>query len=295
MSKEIFDAILKIRKAVPSIKHDADNKHDSYTYVSIDRYYAGVASVISQHGLVWRTRQVGFELMDGQGKGRDRVYVRATFAYDLYMGDTKIEDYMTVPIIAPLTGAQTTGTVFSYAEKVFMRVAFCVATGEEDADHGQQEKGGVPDSFLPDKPTPTEVVRQMANGSGLTDPAPQTQVKPMISVMGPAGTQHYDGITGEQIPEPDPPPMMTADELQLAPNFADGLPIIDTRRINEEAAETIEHIFKTFMPKVKSVMKLREWHTENLAAREKVLKVAPEVGKRISQMFADKNKELGKK
>lgn len=263
MSKEIYDTILKIRKDVPSIKHDTENKHDSYTYVSIDRYYTSVASVISKHGLVWRTRMVAFDLLEAQGKNKDRTYVRASFAYDLQVGDSFIQDYMTVPIVAPLTGAQTTGTVFSYAEKVFMRVTFCVATGEEDADHGRQERDGIQDDFIPQRASPASAMQ------GSTEHSAQ--------VNGSAVT--HDEQTGEVYPD---------NMTEIAPQFADGLPLVDTRKINQQAIKTIEEIFRVFMPKVRSERALRDWHTENLAAKERVKTLDPAAAERISAMFKDK-------
>ena len=266
MSKEVHDAILAIRKSVPSITKDEENKHGGYRYVSIDQYYASVASVATAQGLVWRTRQTDFEFIPNQGKLKDRTFIKATFAYDVSKGATSIQDYMTVTVAAPFDGPQVTGVLYSYAEKVFMRVAFCVQTGEQDADAIPPERGGFA-GFFPDMPPP-----------------PLDVVPPVVH---PLDDNPPDDDSGDR-------DLMGDAEKELFPIVKGGLPIADTRKINADAVGTIEEIFKVFMPTVKNAKALRDWHTENLAAKEKVKALDPEAGERISKLFADKNKEFKK-
>jgi hypothetical protein len=45
-----------------------------------------------------------------------------------------IEAFSVISILHPIQGAQTIGSAMSYVDKVFMRQAFAVATGEKDID-----------------------------------------------------------------------------------------------------------------------------------------------------------------
>lgn len=260
--KEIIEGIKTIRGKVGSIQHDSENKHGGYNYVSIDTYYEKVARLANEAGLVWRTKEKSFDLIPNQGKDKNRTYAKATFNYSLYAGAMAAEDWMEITIIIPIDGPQTTGSLYSYADKVFMRVAFCVVTGEKDADAMPQE----------DMLTPPAIVQASQTGSILDQ------------VTAPAQVPHDDD--GVVI---DLPPGQAA----IAPTFKDSLPIVDTKKIEpteagRKAVETVTHIFKVFLPKVTSVAKLDDWYAENLAAVEKADKAVPGSKAIIVGLFRDR-------
>lgn len=146
VTNEIIDAIHALRTKVKRMGHDADNAHASYGYVSIDKYYETVAKMITAEGLVWRMRETNYEIVIGTtGKANAKV----TYKYDLYKGSSSMEDYTQMTVLLPITGAQTTGSAVSYAEKVFMRTLGCVPTGEEDADAQAPEPVAVPKAVEP--------------------------------------------------------------------------------------------------------------------------------------------------
>lgn len=281
IAKEIIDAVLVVRKGITSISKDAKNPHGGYNYVPIDTYYEKISSVATAAGLAWRTREISFDLIPNQGKNKDRTYVQSKFAYDLMAKDKVAGDYMSVTILSPIDGPQTTGQLFSYADKVFMRVAFCVATGEADADDIKQEpisltahtKADLDDFLTP--PTP----KQAASAEPL-------KVDDDLSLDDP----EHDPETGEILPEG-----LHKDHMEVVSKIKDDLPLIDTRKVAPEAIETIEAIFTTFMPKIKSPGALRDWHAENLAAIEKVKTHDPAAHDRIKTAFNTYNKKLKEK
>jgi len=259
--------VQKVRSNVKRLTHDAHNPHSDYTYVSIDAYYERVIPIACDCGLVWRTREVNWDFVEGMGRGKDRTYVKARFQFDLFADGAAALDYMTITVISPLEGAQTSGQLFSYADKVFMRVAFGIATGEKDADHNATEATV---SFRP---------------TGI--PSSPTGVKDFEKGDVPPGV---DPITGEVLL--DPPPVIAAEALDIAKPSKTGDPIVDTRKINEASAKLVVDIFKTWMPKVKNAGQLLDWHAENVAAIEIVGKIDPVYKETIKGMFNERNAQL---
>lgn len=283
IAKEIIEAVLTVRKNITSISKDAKNQHGGYNYVSIDTYYEKIATVATAAGLVWRTREISFDLIANQGRTKDRTYVQSKFSYDLMCKDKSALDYMSVTILSPIDGPQTTGQLFSYADKVFMRVAFCVATGEQDADDIKQE----PISLTAhSKAELDEFLQPLKQSTTLPIAGQNSSANDDLSLDDP----EHDPETGELIP-----PGLHKDHMEVVSKVKDDLPLIDTRKISPEAIATIEAIFTTFMPKVKSSAALRDWHAENLAAIEKVKNHDPAAHDRIKAAFNSYNKKLKEK
>lgn len=281
---KIAEAVRAVRLQIKKLTHDADNQHGGYTYVSIDTYYQQVIPIASGAGLVWRTREVDWELVPGMGRGKDRTYVKAKFAFDLFCAGAMASDYMSATVMSPLEGAQTTGQLFSYADKVLMRSAFGIATGEKDADHNATEP-------TPSRPLPT----------GL--PSSPTGVDDFAKGDVPEGV---DPITGEILDlnkfntvmrdERGNPVQLQNDADPIAEvssgKSRDGDPIVDTRKINEKSAQLVVDIFRTWMPKVTKADRLLDWHAENVAAIETVGKINPAFKETIKAMFREKNAAL---
>lgn len=291
---EIVAAILAVRKDMKSIKKDEFNPHDRYDYVSIDRYYEQVATMASAAGLIWRAREKSFELVENQGGKKDRTYARAAFIYDLFVSGACSMDHMTITIFAPVAGAQTTGQLYSYADKVFMRTTFCVPSGEKDADATETEElrnRPATDPFpIPSVTQFTGLPLTVPSGIAdlsMTTPTPQEDdLKPPSFLQRPvpgafqrAPTHDADGVVYDS---------------DLCPSYSDGLPVASVGAINAAAAETLYEIFRTFMPKIKSQAKLTQWHGENLPAFEAVEKINPTIHLKIKGLFRDKFEELRK-
>lgn len=249
--KQIIEAVKTIRAKITPLKHNEENKHGGYGYVSIDKYYETVAKIATEAGLVWSAKEESFDLIPNQGKEKNRTYVKATISYSVHSGEHTAENYMRISILTPIDGPQTTGQIFSYADKIFMRVSFCVVTGEQDADAAPQEpmvSTHTPDPIL-EPPTKQHLVGGDTVGR-------DGQGNPLQA--------NNDGEVLEL------PPIQAA----VAPKFKDGLPLIDTKKIErteagEKSVAIMIEIFKVFLPNIKAKAKLNDWYAENLAAIEK--------------------------
>lgn len=131
MSKElapVFKALLKTADEVGVLFKNKENKHSKYDYVAIDDFYEIVATKARSNGLSWKLVEENYEWFG------EKVFV-PTYKVDLiHESGITISDFSRITVPHPLQGAQTSGSAISYAEKMFMRMAFKVVTGEEDAD-----------------------------------------------------------------------------------------------------------------------------------------------------------------
>lgn len=132
MTPNIAAAMIKIAQAVPQLGKADRNQFAKYNYVSIDKYYEGIAKLAAANGIMWQPREIHTVIEKDVGKDGA---LRITYAFDLYheSGDC-IEEFSKFTILHPIQGAQTAGSALSYADKLFMRSAFKVVTGEQDAD-----------------------------------------------------------------------------------------------------------------------------------------------------------------
>jgi hypothetical protein len=183
MTPNIASAMVRIAQAIPQIGKADRNQFARYNYVSIDKYYEAVAKIAAANGILWQPREVAHEIIPNVGKDGS---VKTTYAFDLYheSGDL-IEEFSKFTILHAIQGAQTAGSAASYADKLFMRTAFKVITGEEDADATNPEDLKIraksdtnvkevmktfPDAEI------TEVRAKPEKGATSTDPSPHMAV-----------------------------------------------------------------------------------------------------------------------
>lgn len=139
--KPLMMAMVAAAKAMPSLRKGDRNPHGGYAYVSIDDYFEKAAQVAHEHGLTWTieevssdTRIMGEKL--GPGGKATPVYAWVVkYSFHLFHeSGVGIADFFSVTILHPIQGAQTAGSAMSYAAKLFLRNAFHIVTGEQDAD-----------------------------------------------------------------------------------------------------------------------------------------------------------------
>lgn len=273
---EITAAVLAVRKRVRSIKTDEYNKHDGYSYVSIDTYYEKVATIATEENLVWRGRMTECMLVPDQGKNKDRLFLRITMAYDMMCGTSCVDHYAQFTFLLPHSGAQTTGIAASYGDKVFMRTAFCVPSGEGDADaEPQQDRSSrqmsAPDPML-DEPMVTKTSSTQEDKPYVLPP----RVRP-----GSEPAADDDGV----IPT-------VANEV--ATSYVDGMPCFDKGKVNEKSIAIIVEVFKTFMPMCKSISKLKQWHADNAGVLDMVQSIDKGAHQNIRDMFRARFDQLSK-
>jgi hypothetical protein len=185
MTPNIAAAMIKIAQSVPQLGKADRNNFAKYNYVSIDKYYETIARLAAANGISWQASEVRNVVEPDLGKDGA---IRVTYSFSVYheSGDS-LEEFACFTIIHPIQGAQTAGSALSYAEKLFMRSAFKVVTGEEDADATNPEdlrraskaatdtnvkmvKEAFPDAKV------TEVRKKPAEGSIAPDPSPEVAV-----------------------------------------------------------------------------------------------------------------------
>ena len=131
--KEIFEALLRIKKEIGVMAKDEKNQYGGWKYAGIDQYYEKVAPIALANGIHWVVNLDNYQRIRSLD-GEKEVYL-IDVSVDLYYSDgTVIIGYQHFPMESPLMGAHTTGSVVSYADKVFMRSVFKIASGEGDAE-----------------------------------------------------------------------------------------------------------------------------------------------------------------
>lgn len=280
---KIVDAVKNIRGKSLKLIHDANNPHQKYNYASIDKYYEVVVPVCVTFGLTWRARETGWELR----QVNDKQLVILKLSFDVFVGDAACMDYMKITVPGPLVGPQTTGQLYSYADKVFMRVAFGVATGEADGDSIKQED--YPRRVLPTGiPSSPKGIENFEKGDV---PEGVDPITGEVLDLGKMDTIARDKM-GNPLQANNTTVVLPTEESVKAGVSSDGDPIIDTRKINKDSAELIVKIFETWLPKVTTRSRLLDWHAENVAAIETVGKVDPVFRERLKGMFTERNAQL---
>lgn len=273
--KLLLDAILETRDGVPILGKNARNEFQAYNFVSIDQFYEKVKPVANKAGLIWRARMVEWKVNLDLGKHGS---VEALVAFDMYhKSGAAIENYMAVPIINSLVGAQTTGQVMSYAEKVFMRAAFGVATGEADADQTDQaafSRENKPRAAHNNEQGRGNTDARLGGDSGVASvqSGVHTPSAPKLEIP-------HDPITGEVqegIPE--------TEGLASRAN-PDQLPIFDTKKFSDKNVELVVKVFETWMDKPKTVKALRNWFAENVPTIEKIKAIDPAAAADLTEKF----------
>ena len=128
----IAEAVLAVQMSLGTLGKEDRNQFQNYNFVSIDKYYEVVARAATQQGLSWFCQETSSEIVNF---GKDKGAIRFEFAFTMFhVSGQVVPCYDRISIYHPLQGAQTSGSAASYAEKLFMRKAFKVVTGEDDAD-----------------------------------------------------------------------------------------------------------------------------------------------------------------
>lgn len=190
MTPNIAAAMIKISQAVPQLGKADRNAFAKYNYVSIDKYYDTIAKLSAANGISWQASEVRSSVEPDLGKDGA---LRITYSFSLYheSGDA-IEEFAFFTIIHPIQGAQTAGSALSYAEKLFMRSAFKVVTGEADADASDPEDLRIKEKAK-EQPAVKEVLKAFPDAeitdvrpksANAPDPSPEVEVTERIDEDG---------------------------------------------------------------------------------------------------------------
>lgn len=169
--REIFEAIMRIREEVGSLVKDERNRFGGWKFSSIDQYYEKVSPIAMKHGIQLVPNVVDLRRISTGDNPDDKDMFLAKVTIDLYFRNgTVIREYQRMSFEHPIIGAQSTGSVLSYAAKNGMRSIFQIPSGEPDADSLDNRE------VLYRKPTP--YVRRQITNQGQQNP-PDYSVIPL--------------------------------------------------------------------------------------------------------------------
>jgi len=275
----IAEAVLAVQMSLGTLGKEDRNNFQNYNFVSIDKYYEVVARAATQQGLSWFCQETSSEIVNF---GKDKGAIRFEFAFTMFhISGQVVPCYDRISIYHPLQGAQTSGSAASYAEKLFMRKAFKVVTGEDDADAVDQSFAIDIDGTIDvvdtkdistepegDNPLPGNVQRSQepAPESGLEDsPGPET------------------GGGGPSAEEPPAAALNPEDFIEISKSD-DEVAIL--RAIKEPAStdwNTIYGIFETFMPD--SFETTKEFWKSNTKTIEMLKEHDPKIHTKLVALF----------
>jgi len=281
MPAKMAKAILKVQMKLGALGKDGENQFQHFNFVSIDKYYEIVAKAATSEGLSWFCQEVSSKLVRMPTNNNDNAAgTRFEYVFTMFTQDGEVmPSYDRISIYHPLQGAQTSGSAASYAEKLFMRKAFKVVTGEDDADATDSE------SF---------------KGVSLEDTFNDTDVKrvddPVLDALKSSGPMTNEETSAEiQNNETD-------DATEAAPLSEDPKDFVDvngSRVVLKEIKEPdianwelVYKVFETFLPEMETQEKTKMFWTDNTRAVE-MLKIGnPKLHKTLVDMFKEHKSKL---
>ena len=259
MTPNIAVAMMKIAQAVPQLGKADRNAFAKYNYVSIDKYYETIAKLAAANGIMWQPREISTVVEREIGKDGA---LRITYAFDLYheSGDS-IEEFSKFTILHPIQGAQTAGSALSYADKLFMRSAFKVVTGESDADASDPDDLKIKDK-IKQEPAVKEVLKAFPDAT-ITDVRPKSA----------------------NAPDPSP-------EVEVTERIdEDGFNVF-----KHDATDylTIAKIFARVVPTAAGEDELKKFWRSNVGVIERMEKEAPKLHAKVKEEFTKRRAALKK-
>jgi len=130
-------ALVNVSSEVKQLGKSEKNAFAKYDFVSVDKFYAVVGSLMATHGVHCIPDCVESSVVENMKTGKPLLRERWAFTLIHETGEMAGPFHRTVTV--PAEGAQAHGSSESYAQKQFLRGVFRVPTGEkDDADYGDK-------------------------------------------------------------------------------------------------------------------------------------------------------------
>jgi hypothetical protein len=152
MPPKLAAALVAVAREVKQLGKSERNKFANYDFVSVDKFYSAIGSIMADKGVLCIPDCIDSEVVPGNVKtdnnGNQRQgapLLRERWAFTLIheSGET-YESPVHRTVTVPAEGAQAHGSSESYAQKQFLRGVFRVPTGDkDDADYQKAETHGV--------------------------------------------------------------------------------------------------------------------------------------------------------
>jgi hypothetical protein len=285
----IATAVLTVQMKLGILGKEDKNEYQNYAFVSIDKYYETVARVATEHGLSWFCQETEPAKIVNFGEGKAALLYNYQFTMFFRDGEV-VPVYDRISIFHPLQGAQTSGSAASYAEKLFMRKAFKVVTGEKDADAVDQDFGGTNPGpadldLSPPDPTPEPSPSNVKKAPEEPKLAPE-KVSPVSKDPSPKAPAPVEKTGTDEIS--NPADYVITDE--------DGTTVIKEIKEPEVADwSLVFNVFETFLPDCKSMKDTKEFWTKNTKAIELLKDGDPKAHKKLVAMFKEHQSNVSTK
>jgi hypothetical protein len=159
--KVIAEAIYKVQSSITKLNNDSNNKYANYRYVSIDAYYEGIRPKLTDAGLMIIPNEVE------SGLSPDGKTQKTIIEFYLLHKDGEIWNFpLRRTVFLPYTGAQTSGSALSYADKFIMRTLFKIPTGEYDPE--QDAVAPSDPEHEADRKDDADAIATVKGGQGMT-------------------------------------------------------------------------------------------------------------------------------
>jgi len=315
--KKISEAVLKTQKDLGTLGKDDQNPFGNFSYVSIDKYYEVVAAAANKNGLSWFCHEVGSKPVMVNPDAEKGMALKFDYLFTMFhSGGECVPSYDRISIYHPIQGAQTSGSAASYAEKLFMRKAFKVVTGEQDADAmdgdafggGQTTPGGGhPITVVGAAPAPVPIQEQVAPVV-VEEPkeTPSSQEEPSPPETPPEPPQEEEPSQEEpsqEEPEPEqdntPEPQSSiyakTEMAEYADENEDGIIILKPiKNLDKTNWDLVIQVFNTFIPNCSDQNVLKEFWRKNDKTLNMLKDRAPNKHAELVEVFKAAHTALGK-
>ncbi len=289
----IAKAVLAVQTDLGILGKDDKNPFAKFNYVSIDKYYEIVARTATRFGLSWFCSEVGSTVVPiPSQKDQFRVAIRFDYMFTMFHEDGSAQPcYDRISIYHPLQGAQTSGAAASYAEKLFMRKAFKVVTGEKDAD---ASPGFDVDDFMGDESVKDEPASVRPQTESPTPPVETPQPDPVPKQPTPESTarspESEDGADGDLWNVTDQTKDRTPEDYV---NEIKGVKVLKPVAPASTASwSLVAKVFATFLPKCETVDELKQFWILNTKTLELMKEHAGELHKDVVKAFTERQKTI---
>ena len=145
-------AMVAVSRRVRQLGKSEKNTFAKYDFVSVDKFYAAIGSLMAEEGVLCLPDCIESEVVPGNVKtdnnGNQRQgapLLRERWAFTLIHESGEMYKHpVHRTVTVPAEGAQAHGSSESYAQKQFLRGVFRVPTGDkDDADYQKAEAHGV--------------------------------------------------------------------------------------------------------------------------------------------------------
>lgn len=173
----LFEAILAVQKAAPTLPKDKTNPHYGSKYTPLDTIVEKIGPILNEHGLVWLTLPSG-------------THEEPALTYRLAHAASGQEIAGSMPLLLDKSSAQAFGSAITYARRYALcAVLNLVADDDDDGQAaGSARRGATPGRAGRPSDAQKKLIKNLVEKKQLTT----DQLNTMLGQIG-AGTEVKEG------------------------------------------------------------------------------------------------------